>query len=85
MWKWELEIEDEQDVMIPEDAHFLSVQAQGNKVVLWGLVNVHAKAVPHRILMVGTGHPFFKGEHHYLGTVQTHGGDLVLHVFLRGS
>lgn len=52
-------------------------------VCLWALVDVPANAcVTRPIRMVGTGmHDEVKPTDVFIGTVQLHGGNLVLHVF----
>lgn len=79
--KYQLQITDRQVIQMPVGAEILSVQWQRNQLCAWALVEkyetVHAPRVLH---VVGTGHPVADGLE-FLGTIQTHGGDLVWHVF----
>lgn len=84
IWKFELKITDYQTVMIPFGASALSVQAQNDKICLWAIVDPKAKLSPYRFRIVGTGNnadDLGVDKTSFLGTVQTHNGALVWHVF----
>lgn len=84
IWKYDLEIDDRQIVEMPEGAELLSVQMQRDRLRLWALVDPIAHKVAHNIIVHGTGHPV--GDVGlFIGTVQTHGGQLVWHVFDGGE
>lgn len=83
IWKFSLELTDEQDVVAPEGGKLLSVQEQNGQLYLWALVDSDAEKIPYRISIVGTGHNAIAVESkRYVGTVQTAGGTLVWHVFV---
>ena len=85
IWKYKLTMEPEQTLTLPL-VEVLSVQAQGEELYLWALVNpdVAAKRTIQVLLCV-TGGPLSSlvlyGR--FLGTVQLADGKFVLHVFVR--
>lgn len=81
IWKYPLEIRDLQTLMVPEGATILTVQAQHDIPVLWALVDPKAPKVRRDFEILGTGNPVEEGERNYIATIQTHGGQLVWHVF----
>ena len=89
IWKFELKIQDAQQIEIPKGAIILTVQIQFNTPCLWAKVDPKAPKENRTIKMYRTGHPIsvskteeFSGyETTYLGTFQVDGGDYVFHVF----
>lgn len=69
IWKYELEIVDEQVIKVPRGAKFLSVAEQGGKLCLWAEVNPAEAAVGRGVTIVGTGNPLFDGVGSFVGTV----------------
>jgi len=43
IWKFTLDLVDEQQVSLPKDAEILSVQVQNGNICLWALVNPEAE------------------------------------------
>ena len=82
IWKFPLEVTDEQTVQVPEGAQLLSVQTQYGKPCLWALVDPQAEKKPCVIQTYGTGHPVTHIDM-YLSTYQMEGGALVFHVFVK--
>ncbi len=85
IWKFELQIEDEQFVNMPSGSKILSIQTQHDKIVFWAMVEPAMEITPVRFVIVGTGHPITDkcvNDGNYVGTVQTFNGDLVWHVFI---
>ena len=82
IWKYELAMVDEQFVAMPIGAEVLTVQTQHNRLCVWAQVDPTKHPELRRFVILGTGNPY---EHRdgmrYIGTVQTHGGSLVWHVF----
>lgn len=83
VWKYQLSITDWQALYMPIGAVILSVQEQFGDICLWAMVDSEEEIYENRIIIiVGTGNP---AEHvdpiNYIGTVQTHDGSLVWHVF----
>lgn len=86
VWKFPLEIADSQTVTMPRASSIISAQAQGDVPTLWALVIPDAPKVKRLIRIIGTGHEFWAGEPiKFIGTVQTHGGKLVWHIFDGGE
>lgn len=83
IWKYELEIVDDQSVNMPFGATILTVQVQNDIPCVWALVEPSNSAEPRAFHIAGTGHPF-DGGGKYVGTFQLHDGALVFHVFDRG-
>lgn len=83
IYKYELEITDEQTVEIPWGAQLLSVQMQNNKPCLWALVDVMHTKQEYHIEIIGTGNPMKDPleELRYLDTFQL--GGFVGHVFYK--
>lgn len=83
IYKYPIEIQDEQVVLLPTGAKILTVQTQGGKACLWAMVNPtipNDMAVTIRIF--GTGHTIQDADRlEYIGTIQMCGGALVFHVF----
>lgn len=82
IWKFGLDLKDEQMIEMPAGAIILSVQYQHGSLCLWALVDPTQTTVGRAIRIVGTGHPADDvNAHDYIGTVQAHGGNFVWHVF----
>lgn len=81
VFKFPLEMSDEQKVLMPVGAKVLTVQMQNGKPCLWAECNPDAECVYRTFLVRGTGHPIDEIEKEYIGTIQLYGGSLVLHVF----
>lgn len=85
IYKYPLEIEDRQEIAMPEGAKLLSVHMQGpNRPQLWALVNPIAQSHLRLVRCFGTGHEIDEAEIaglQYLGTVLVHGGSLVFHYY----
>lgn len=82
VYKYPLEITDEQELEIPAGAKILSVQFQGGQLCLWAEVNPKHEMVRLIIDIEGTGHPLHP-KRKYIGTVQQ--GPFVWHVYERGQ
>ena len=88
IFKYPLKIQDSQDISIPEGAEFLSVMEQNNLPVVYFLVDPSRDQFPLEFILLGTGHPFQEDYLEgclYLGTVSTHNGQLVWHIFAEQS
>ena len=82
IWKYQLNVIDEQQLFLPADAKILTVQTQRGTPCLWALVNEENTAKELRkIAIYGTGNPIPDDPGEYIATFQMHGGDLVFHVF----
>lgn len=83
IWKFPLEVQQEQLVAMPRDARLLCVRAQHNSPHIWVLVDDAAPLEYRRILTRGTGHDAtaIEDPYRHVGTYFLRGGDLVYHVF----
>jgi len=81
IWKFELEIVDEQVIAMPEFASILCAQEQGGKLCLWAKVVTDKKLENRVIRIIGTGNPVHDADQMvgYIDTVQI--GKFVWHVF----
>lgn len=83
IWKYELSVTDEQSVMMPAGAKFLSVDRQGDWLCLWALVDPNKGKVRRGLGIVGTGNPCPYERAQFVGTVQA--PPFVWHVFDLGE
>lgn len=81
IYKFPLQIDDAQNVTMPQGAEPLCVQLQDGMPCLWATVDPKAAQVQRRIFIRGTGHPLTGSEGRYIGTFQMRGGALVFHAF----
>ena len=81
IWKFELEVTDEQLIEIPAGSLLLDVQVQHGTPCLWARVEPEAEKVKRRIFTHGTGHPVPETTGDYIGSYQLQGGAFVGHVF----
>lgn len=82
IWKYSLDLTDEQQLKIPKGSQILAVQVQRGDLVLWAIVDTEAPMEERGIVIVGTGHPFPNvGIARHIGTVQMMDGALIWHVF----
>ena len=83
IWKFNLELIDEQKVLMPIDPLILTVQMQGDNLCVWALVdpNLSKTNKMRTFYVVGTGHPVPKNTR-YINTVQEMGGKLIWHIFM---
>ena len=72
IYKYQLDIEDEQMVQMPVGAQILSVGSQGDRLTLWASINVLATLIisPRKIMIRGTGNTFVHDPpDQFIGTV----------------
>ena len=83
IYKYELEVDDEQLLVLPVKAAILTVQVVNNVPYVYAAVNLDTEETEeHHILTFGTGQPIENDlKAHYIGTYQLHEGSLVFHVF----
>ncbi len=82
IYKYNLLVSDSQMVSLPLDSEILSVQMQGDSLMMWCLVDTNKASEQIIINIFGTGNPIdndFKGL--FIDTFQMNGGSLVFHVF----
>lgn len=80
--KFLLLVKDTQTILASPHWKPLSIQMQGNQIVMWTLVYPGLNPISHTITCIGTGHDIHIGmidPNKYLGTVQDNA--LVRHFF----
>lgn len=83
IWKYEIEVTDEQYVTMPIGAEIMCVQIQRRKPVIWAMVNPEAERKKVKLITHGTGHEVDRDRFSsYVGTYQLYEGGLVFHVFV---
>lgn len=80
IWKFPLQVTDEQLLVMPSDAEVLSVQMQQGVLCLWAKLETKRPCSQRRVRIVGTGNPCVDVGR-YVGTVQQYDGALIWHVF----
>lgn len=81
IFKYRLEIRDEQTLMLPRFGEILHVGVQDSQLCIWVWVDEHDSLDPHLFAVIGTGNPIPEYDTmEHLGTVQQEG--FVRHVFL---
>ena len=83
IWKFPLELADEQVIQVPAGADILCVQVQLDVLCMWALVDPSAKLVTERFYVFGTGWevPEEITGLNYVGTVQINEGHEIYHIF----
>lgn len=83
IYKYNLQVTDEQVIELPEDAEILHVDCQdpsGRTIQLWAKVGVTTPTASRRFIILGTGQPVPE-DAIYIGSVLCAGGALVWHIF----
>lgn len=91
IWKYELEMIDNQAISMPRGSEIVAVQDQCGSICIWALVDTLEGRDFRFFDIIGTGHPIHDHGHspavtwcrNHVGTVQQSGGALVWHVFER--
>jgi hypothetical protein len=81
IFKYELNIEDDNSLVLPQGYKILDVQMQWSQLVLWALVDPKENVSMVNIKIYGTGHTVNDNVGDYIGTFQCNGGVVVGHVF----
>jgi hypothetical protein len=81
IWKYPLS-RDGWHGSVPVGARFLSAQVQHSDIVVWALVDTTAPVETRKFRILGTGFPLEGEPGEYVGTVQTHNGHFVWHIFV---
>lgn len=81
IYKYPLQIVDQQTIKMPAGAVPLSVQFQGDDLVLWAKVDPDGPESARCFRIIGTGNPFEGNPGIFLGTAQEPRRPLVWHVF----
>lgn len=83
IYKYNIEIDDTFELLLPKGAKILSIQVQRNKQKIWALVDTDNKLEKRKFVMYGTGYTIKENTNNlnHIGTFQMHMGELILHVF----
>lgn len=81
IWKFPIQVHDEQEVVMPEGAQLLHVAMQQGQPCVWAQVNPDAAPTPRKIRVFGTGHDMPDDPGQYLGTFPMMEGRLIFHVY----
>lgn len=81
IFKFKLNIVDEQIISMPKGSQILSVQEQHGEIVMWALLEDPKNPYYNRKFLIFKTGSQITDKLKYIGTVQTSGGDLVRHVF----
>jgi len=83
IWKYDLEITDDQKITMPLGSEIFCAQSQNDVAQLWAVVNPNEPGIEiHHIKIFGTGHPIDDTQKlNYIDTIQFRNGRLVWHVF----
>jgi hypothetical protein len=84
IYKYLLDITDEQTVSMPMGAQILSAQMQGMQLCIWALVEVGNVNCDRRVRIFGTGNPVtLEGDWKFVDSVQER--IFVWHVFVENE
>jgi hypothetical protein len=83
IYKYQLEWNDRQELLLPLDATILSVAIQNQVLCVWAIVDPDAEPEPRVFYIAGTGHepPPPEKKAVFVGTVHWLEKGLVFHVF----
>lgn len=82
IFKYQLDITDQQFVRMPQGAVILSAQFQGNDLVVWARVRPDNETEKREFRIFGTGNPCdAHADMDFIATVQQPDAPLVWHVF----
>lgn len=81
MFKYELDITDEQTVTAPRGWRPFAAQLQAGVLCLWAEVDDSDLQVDHSVFVHGTGHPVNPAAETFVDTFQLPDTGLVFHVF----
>lgn len=82
IYKYQLEITDNQCIKMPKGAEILTVQIQGENPCLWAMVDTENEVVERFIEIYGTGNPITgESSRIYISTFQVSDGALIFHAF----
>jgi len=85
IYKYPIEVKDEQSIEMPMGATILCVQVQREKPNIWAVVEENAVVETRKFVLYGTGHALNGTENlqKYIGTFQMQSGNFVFHLFER--
>jgi hypothetical protein len=84
IYRYPLPIQDRIRISLPNGAEILTVgpPRDGSATLdMWAMVNPDNDPETREFQIVGTGHPIDENTGRYIGTVPSHGGVFIWHVF----
>lgn len=81
IWKFDLTLDERQELELPEGAEILTAQLQMGVVRLWALCDGRAALTKRVIATYWAGNVIPDNAGTYIATVQSHGGQRLYHVF----
>jgi len=81
IFKYELDLQQKQGIMMPAGAEVLSVQPQMGQLCMWAAVDVEAPPELRHFVLYATGEELPADHGRFVATVQGAGGALVFHLF----
>lgn len=73
-------------VIMPHDAKYLHVDAQGERMFIWAEVNTESSEIEHNFEVFGTGYEMIEDmgvDRKHIGSLMMCSGTLVFHVYHR--
>jgi len=85
IFKYRIEVKDEQVISIPKNSRILSVEEQFGQIVIYAVINTtEERTENYSIIIHGTGHPANDiDDCNFLDTVKLENGALMFHVFYK--
>ena len=81
VYKYQLTIDDKQEILMPEGAKILSFENQHEIPVIWAFIDPVVVKTAREFRMVGTGYLITEDNLRFIGTALFRGGVLVFHLF----
>jgi hypothetical protein len=87
IYRYPIQITDYQELKLPVDSKILTVDVVRGEPSIYALVDPHACTERISVYIYGTGNPIGDTilNQKYIGTIQTHQGMCVWHVFVGGD
>ena len=82
VWKYTLDVVDEQEIGTPAVWKPLHVQHQNGELTLWAEVDPAMPMITRSIVIIGTGHPFDSEGLTHIGSAVDPDRTLVWHVYI---
>lgn len=81
IFKYQLSVQDRQEIEMPIDAVILSMQMQGEVPCIWVRTEKIDRKIKRKFALVGTGCGIPSDAGDFIGTIQLSSGALVFHLF----
>lgn len=81
VWKYDVPIDDDFTLRMPEGAKILSGAVQRGSPVIWALVDTQASDVSRHFILRGTGHSIVDEKLTFIASFFLRDGALIFHLF----